>query len=239
MHIATPSQLLSGSSSLVVAIAITAVGVSDRPDSSLGSSDQLGAVQLVSLFKACFLQCGLCLLNGNVRVSIGNDGTESLCICIRNVLAVLQIHALIIDFAIRTGSSVTAVHNVEVAYAALVNAVGSPVTGMLGGVHHGENVNCATAGYFLLNRVVAGLIVPAIVGGILRDCIHVRLLALRNDKLRIIALPDCLCCECGNCGANKHHQCQYKREHHLEILCHVTFSFLNEKYRRPGCHSHV
>ena len=239
VHIATPSKLLSGGGGLVVAIGITAVGVSDRPDSSLGSSDQLGAIQLVSLCKAGFLERCLCLLNGNVRISVLYDRAKSLCIIERNVLAVLQIHALVINTVCRAGNRVAAIHNVIVADAALVNAVGSPVTGMLGGVHHGEDVNCATAGYFLLNRVVTGFVVVAIVGGILRDCIHVRLLALRNDKLRIIALPDCLCCECGNCGANKHHQCQYKREHHLEILCHVTFSFLNEKYRRPGCHSHV
>ena len=228
VHIAAPSKLLSGGCSLVVTIRVAAVGVSDSPDSSLSSGNKLGAVKLVSLCKSCLLKCSLCFLDRNVRISISYDSAELLCIRITNVLAVLKVYALIIDLAISTGSSVAAVHNVVVAYAALVNAVGSPITGNFGGIDHGEDVNCATAGYFLLNRVVAGLIVPTIVVGILRDCIHVGTFAGCDVKLCIIALPNCLCCEYRHCNSSDHYKCKYKREHHLEILCHFVISFLRE-----------
>ena len=195
VQVAAPGVLLSSAGGLIVVIRVAAVLVCDGPDGSLGSGDQLGTVQLIRLFKAGFLQCGLCFFHRNKGVGICENGAELLGLLSGKVLAVFQVQTLIIIACFRTGSSVTAVDNIKVAFAAIVDTIRSPVAVILGSVDQSDQVHCTAGGHFFLQSVVAGFVVIvvvgliAVVGDITEQHVGIAIGAFFYFQLHLVAVP--------------------------------------------------
>ena len=166
MHIAAPSELLGGSSSLVVVVRVTAVLVGNSPDSCLRSRNQLRAIQLIRILKSGFLQILLSLLNGNIGVGVFEDRADLSCLLGSVILTVFQVQTLEINACFRGCCRVTAIDNIVIASACIVDSVRRPFAFICNGIHHGKQMHGTAAGLFLLDRVVAGFVIIVVFLGI-------------------------------------------------------------------------
>ena len=116
--------------------------VGEGPNCCLDCCQNLCAVQLCCIFKASRLQVSLHLLQGYVRIGVGENGADMSGILFGVILAVFQVNALVICVGLETDVAIAAVQNFVIAGAKGVDAIGVPYIGLAGIGKNKQFCNC-------------------------------------------------------------------------------------------------
>ena len=238
MHCAAPLGVLGDIKGLAVTEVLT---VGEVPHSSLHSSNHFRTVQIFRTLEAICSQGSLHLLQRNIGVGVGDDGTDVGSFFLGIVVAVFQVHTLIVDAIIITGNGIAAIQNFVIAFIKGIPAIGGPGIVLIG-INHNQglgNVVVDTAigadhmvAHFvctvgvLVNRQV---VIAVIAGGYFnRDLIAVP--NGFNDFFRGFFGRDLLIGKSSRRNqADAHHRCQRCRQQSFQGLLHIVSSLIYPK----------
>ena len=184
MHCAAPLGILGDIKGLAVTEVLT---VGEIPHSRLHGSNHFSTVQILCTLEAICSQGSLHLLQGNIGVGVGDDCTDVGSLFLRVIIAVFQVHTLIINAIIITGNGIAAIQNFVIAFIKSIPAIGGPGR-VLVCINHNQRLgNVVVDATIGANHMVAHFI--STVGGLVNRQVVIAVITSGHFHRNLIAVP--------------------------------------------------